>query len=291
MSIDPVSDSTGFPLWVRVLLLPVVWLALLAFFVFLGFPYDDLADTLSVEVEKVSGVALQFDDVSPHLGLLGPGLAAEGVTASGAEGLRVELDEAIIRPAWSLSWFSLEPAIHLDLKREEARVSGTVFMSSEPGWEGEVKGIDLDLLPVEGLIPGGSIDGTLSADADLRMLEDGLTGSLLFTVANGSLGLPGSPFGVPFDVLEGDILFGGDLFAQVNKLDLDGAMIAAKAQGSVGKAARRGDEALDLNVDIKVMDNNLKGVVRGLGVRVAGDGVAKLRVTGPLSAPEVLKGG
>lgn len=289
MSIESPSESTT-PLWLRLVGIPFAALVLFVFFVFLGFPYYELADYLADHVERASGVVIEFDDVSPHLGLLGPGLRARGVTATGDGGMRFDADDIIVRPAWSLSWFALEPAIHVDLAREETTISGTVTVGNEPGWDGDVEGLDLKMLPVESFLPDTTLDGTLDATADLAMRETGIEGTIVFQVADGSIGLPGSPFGFPFERIDGDIVFGGDLFAQVNQLDLDGPMLTAKAIGNIGKAQRRGDEAVDLAVDIAVRDPNLKGVVRGLGVRVAGDGLAKVRVTGPLSKPQITRG-
>ena len=46
------------------------------FFIFLGFPYDQLAQRVSQLVEESGTMTLRIGELSPHLGLAGPGFKA-----------------------------------------------------------------------------------------------------------------------------------------------------------------------------------------------------------------------
>jgi hypothetical protein len=62
-------------------------------------------------------------------------------------------------------------------------------------------------------------------------------------------------------------------------------MIAATAAGSV--AAGRGPQggALDLKVDLLVVDQGLRGMVQSYGIRLDPEGAAHLRISGTASRP------
>ena len=55
---------------------PVGAIVLTSLFIFLGFPYELLSGRLAGAIESASGVRVHIGDLSPRLGLAGPGLVA-----------------------------------------------------------------------------------------------------------------------------------------------------------------------------------------------------------------------
>ena len=64
-------------------------------------------------------------------------------------------------------------------------------------------------------------------------------------------------------------------------------MVAATGGGSIGAAPRFALAPIDLDVELEVVDANLRPVVRNWGVRLDGSGRARLRITGSPSRPVV----
>ena len=73
--------------------IPLAGTLLTGLFIFLGFPYDLLADRLAAQVERALGVRIEIQEVGPKLHLAGPGLEARGVRATWSGGRQLRLDE------------------------------------------------------------------------------------------------------------------------------------------------------------------------------------------------------
>jgi type II secretion system protein N len=264
---------------------PVAFLALTLFFLFLGFPYQRVADRIAAQVEDATGVRLQIAELGPHLGLLGPGLAATGVTALPPQRSPIRVDRLVVRPAWSLGWLRGSPAIHVDAESQGGRISGALHVGSTRGFEGEVRDFDLGL--TEDFLSGGAVDGHLDAEVDLVVDDQGPYGTLLLDARDGSLALPGSPVALPFETLSGDLRFGGDKFAHVDRLALTGPILDADAKGSIDQGRRWRQAPLDLTVQIDAKTPMARDMLPQLGVRVGRDGKATVRVSGSIASPRV----
>jgi len=123
---------------------PLLYLLLLAFFVFLRFPYDRLADRVEAAVQAASGMEVVIGELGPHLGLLGPGFEARDVSLMPAQGGRIPLEHLRLRPAWSLSWLRGVPAVHVDALGEMGRIAGAFALGDggPSGFDGSLEGVD-----------------------------------------------------------------------------------------------------------------------------------------------------
>lgn len=268
--------------------LPVAFLLLTLFFCLVLFPYERIADSLSGEIEAATGMRVRVEDLSPALSLLGPGFEATDVTLTPPRERPVELDHVFARPAWSTSWFRLDPAIYMETEGAKGSISGVVIVGSKSGFHGTVDGLDLGLVPIDRFLNGAAVQGTLTADSALDVGEEGPDGELQFVVIDGSLTIPGSPIGLPFETLSGALTFGGDNAMTVERLELEGPMVSGVATGQVG-ASERGFSAgpLQLTVDVQVNDDIARSAMRGMGVRLGKDGSSEFNVSGTLSRPVV----
>ena len=265
---------------------PLAGIALTLLFIFLGFPYDRLAETLAAEAERSAGVALRFGTVSSHVGLRGPGIRARDVSATARGGTPFSVHEVVVRPAWSLSWFRGLPAIHLDVDSDSFQADGTLTLGAEPGWNGEIRELTLADLPLADLLGEFDIGGQLAVRADLRQVGGELQGVLHFEARDGALTVPGSPMPIPFDQLTGDLELGNEHFVRVEKISLRGDMLEAELVGTIGKSAVRGREPLDLSLEIVLEAPMLRSLVSQV-VRLDRSGSGSLEIGGTLSDPRV----
>lgn len=276
------------PRWLLIAGVPIGGFALTLLFVLLGFPYDRLAHQAAFRVERVTGVRVEIGELAPRISLRGPGMRAKDVRINRPGQHPLDLSRIFIRPAWSTSWLRLVPSIFVDARGPVGKVSGAITIGSEPGFAGSFEGLVLAELPLETLLGGATLDGALSGEADIFLDETdgGPVGTLAFDAREGSVTVPASPIGIPYETIEGALEFGGDHLARVESLEVEGPMLSASLAGSVGKAAAMGRNPLDLDLKIKVVDPTLRQMI-GRRVRFESDGTAQMRVTGTLAAPVV----
>lgn len=268
--------------------IPLSGLLLTAFFIFLGFPYDLLAQRLTTTVESATGMQIRIGEVSPHLGFAGLGLAATDVLAAREGARTISLQEVVVRPAWSFAWFRGTPAIHVEVETEIGAADGTFTLGSAGGFSGTLSDVQLEYLPLGELATTFDLRGQLSADVDLQSTPDaergGLAGTVEFELSEGSFGVPGVPVGVPFDRLAGRLRFGGEAFLTFEDVNLDGPMIVASLAGTIGDAASPETQALELDVSYEVRDESLARMLPASG-RPSSDGRLHLAISGTVSNP------
>ena len=170
----------GRPRWLRILLLVVAGGVLTSFFMYLRFPYDQLASSLGDRLEQVSGVRVDIVELSPSLQWLGPGIEASGVRATWPDGSVVNLDRVTIRPAWSLSWLMLEPAFATRVESPLFDADGTLTLGDPRRFKGELTEVDLALVPAEDFAPGSELAGLADVELELRFSPNGPEGPLTF---------------------------------------------------------------------------------------------------------------
>jgi type II secretion system protein N len=260
---------------------PLAGLVLTLVFIFVGFPYDLLGDRISARVEADTSLRLRIGGVSPHLGLRGLGLAARDVHAQSQGGPEVTLEKLVLRPAWSSSWLSGIPALHLDLKSELGTGSGTLLLGESVRWQGALHSVQIAPLLVGTLQDGFDLEGTLDADMDLEVRTSseggGLFGHIHFDLQDGSFSGPGLPMSLPFESLGGDLRFGDDATIRVEGVKLEGPIVAATLEGTIGDSPVRGHQPLDLQLAYEIRD---KTVVTVFG-RARGRG----KISGTLQKP------
>ena len=286
MAVDPTSRV---PRWLRVATYPVAAVLLTAFFVFLGFPYDLLALRLNDAIGSSLNVQMRIGKLSPHIGLLGLGLSAREVRAVREGGRSFEIEELVLRPAWSLAWFRGTPALHLDVSSEVGSAFGTIVLGGDAGWEGRLEAVKLAYLPLE-MLASIDLDGTLDASIDLHAAGEeaggGLQGDVDFDVREGSVSTDALPVALPFDRLHGRLLFGDDAFVKLSGVELEGPLIGASIEGKVGRAPVASRQPLSIDVAYEVHDASLAGMLGARG-RPGADGRTHLTVGGTLAQPVV----
>ena len=150
----------------------------------------------------------------------------------------------------------------------------------------DLEQVDVGKLPLSEFAHMGSLDGVLEASVDILLGEQGPEGSVTFDAHDGSLGLADFPIQIPFEKLSGELLFGGNAYVAVKRLDLEGPMMSAGVTGNVLQAASFSEAPLRLEVAIEAK-SAIAAAMRSAGIRVGRNGKAKARITGTVAEPQV----
>lgn len=266
--------------------LPVAGFLLVALFIYLGFPYDKLGDRIATEIRRNSGVRIDFQDIGPKLQLAAPGIEATGLRATLDDGRSFRIERALLRPAWSLGWFRATPAIHAEVESELGDAEGTLFLGGAGGWSGELSQVAVGQIPILPLEAAGKLAGRFDASIDLMLAEAGLEGSLEFAATEGSVGLARFPVDIPFETLSGALIFGGDNYLSIERLELAGPLLTASLTGNVLRAESFAEAPMRLDAEL-TSDRSLRAAIEGAGVRVDRQGRSKVRITGTVESPMV----
>jgi type II secretion system protein N len=261
-------------------------LLLTLFFLFLGFPFDRLGQRLTADLNRRSGAQVSFQELGSFLSLAGPGLEARGVQITTAAGIRVPLERARLRPAWSLAWLRLSPAVHVDLEGPSGSIVGVVWLGTAPGFAGDLAGIELGRIPANLIWPGAVLTGTLDAAVDLRSSPSGPEGSVALSARNGNVGVADYPVSVPFEELTGTLRFGGDHLLELNSFETTSPLFSATASGHIAQAPSFGQAPVDVEVQIEAKPR-FRSTLRSAGIHLSREGHATLHIRGTPSAPEV----
>ena len=120
----------------------------------------------------------------------GPVLRASVVTIQLQDGRRFDLDELRVRPAVSISWLWLDPAIRIWLESPDGQVDGTFWLGESSGFRGHLKDVDLEAL-AHGAAPEGlELRGRADVELDLESGPEGLRGVVQLDARKGSVAYP-----------------------------------------------------------------------------------------------------
>ena len=280
------ANRTTLPRPLLVFGLPVAGVLLVAFFIYLGFPYHKLGDRIATEIQRSSGVRIDFEDIGASLQLVAPGIEATGVRATLSDGRSYRIERAMLRPAWSFAWFRGTPAVYAEVESELGGAAGTLLLGEAGGWSGELTQVAVGRIPIPPLEAVGNIDGRLDATIDLVLAEAGPEGSIEFAATEGSVGLAKFPMDIPFETLSGELSFGGEAFISIERLELDGPMLTASLTGKVLQAASFAQAPMRLEAELTA-EPNLRPAFKNAGVRVDREGNSKVRITGTVESPMV----
>ena len=281
------DEGDPLPRWVRYAAIPLTGLFLTGVFIHLGFPYEPLVARAFQRVEQERGIKIRYEEVSGHISIFGPGVQARGVVVSRRAADDIEIDRLILRAAWSVIWLQGQPSVHVDARMPIGRARGAIAVGEPAGFDGSFEDLELAALPIEKYAGGLKLRGSLDADIDVHYEGDGKwSGWARLSAKDGSLGLPGQPVAIPFDSLEAQLSLGPDeaSFLTVESAEFRGPMISASAAGQVARAPG-GPAQLDLELELSVVDQALKPVLRRLGLRLSDDGKATARLGGTLASP------
>ncbi len=275
------------PRTVRYVVLPIAAFGLIVVFVFLGFPYDVLADRAVSALERQTGAVIRYGEVEPRLTVGGPGFRFHQVDVRLESGERYSADPVSVRPAWSLGWLTGRPQLRAFLKSDHGSLAGFVTVGRSFGWDGRIVNLDLGVLPFAVMGQEVDLSGLADIDADV-VYEDGIaTGEVDLKARQGELVWPTVPMPIEFDTIEGRLLLGGDALAQVEVLELAGPIFAAEIVGVVGHAERPTLAPLDVQIGIDVVEPGMRQMAMQFGVPLDSDGRAEFDVGGTVSQPEL----
>ena len=268
-------------LWVGT---PIAALVLIVVFSFLRFPYDDLARPIAQQIGAATGSDVSIGHVSPRITIGGPGIAVHDIQLVRPDRTRVAIDVLRLRPAWSTSWLSCDPALKLDIESAIGGADGVVVLGDAMTWRGEFVDVDVANLPFS-LPRGLLIEGRVTAAADLVFGPEGPSGPLSFDASAGTLQHPMIPLPLDFERINGDLLLGGDAVVDVRSFELDGPVVFAKVSGPVRRGARPGEEQLELAFDVELKSPPLRSLVQQMGVPIDAKGHTTFDLGGTPSAP------
>ncbi len=265
--------------------LPLAALTLVGIFALILFPYGRFRDLAAAQLSRATGAAVSLDDLDGGVSLGGPSLRATNLRFRWPEGEELLLEQARVRPAWSFSWLRGEPALRIQMRGPAGSLTGTVWPGLGPAFEGRARGVELSMLPLERLAGPPPATGRVDAEIDIRTGPTGPVGELSFEAWDGAIALPQMPFGIPYQEAQGELERGESGSLSVREFELTGPMIAATAEGTVAGGRRPQDAALDLEVDLLVVDPGLRGMVQSYGIRLDPEGAAHLSISGTTSRP------
>jgi type II secretion system protein N len=266
---------------------PFAGLVLTAMFVFLGFPYDELADLATRRASEATQSDIRIGEVDARITIGGPGFRVRDISVTTASNESYRVASLSIRPAWSLSWLTARPALRIDAEAELGNVSGIVKIGRNPAFDLDLEALDLSRLPIA--LPSDiALDGHVSGNLDIRMAEAGPNGSLDLEATSGALSHPMLPIEVEYETLSAQVSMGGEHFVEIQRLELDGPTLAASITGTIGHGENPMEQALDMQIDLLIKDRTMLGMLRQFGVKLQPDGRTKLQVGGTAGRPAML---
>lgn len=280
------SSEKALPRPLRVFGIPLAGIFFVSLFVYLGFPFDKLGNRIATEIQRTSGVRVEFRKLSPRLRFAGPGIEASAVRATFPGGDAFAFERVQLRPAWSLSWLRGDPAVYAEVTSAFGNAEGMLVLGGSTGWYGDLESVAVGRLPLAKLITLATLDGLVDARIDVRMGEEGPEGEASFVAKNGSLGISRFPVEIPFETLTAELRFGDDAFVAIQRFDLEGPMVSGAITGSVLRAARFEQAPLRLEANLETKAN-VRSAMKGAGIRLDRNGTAKVRITGTVSQPNV----
>jgi len=264
---------------------PCAGVLLIAFFLIRGFPYDKLGDLIANRIEQSRGIHLVVGDVGPTLQLAGIALEGTQLRATFPNRMPQQIDRALVRPAWSLSWLTGEPAFHVELEGPSGQADGTLRWNGGASWVGAVHDARPELPPIADWIPVGGLEGSLKATLDLSMGESGLEGLVEFEIEDGSISLPGFPAPLPFENLTGAVTLGGDAYAKLISLSFEGPTASGSGSGKIGRAEPLEQAPIGFEFQLDI-NPQLAGTLRG-AVKINRQGKALAKISGTVAEPKI----
>lgn len=270
----------------KYVVMPVLAFVLVLVFVFLGFPYDVVADRVIETAERQTGATIRYGSLSPRLTVGGPGFRFRQLDVILPGGQRFSADPVSLRPAWSLGWFTGEAALRTDVISEHGDFAGVLTLGRAQGWDGTIRELDLSVIPVR---VGEDVDIEGRADIQARVIvRDGAAeGEIEIEARDGEFVHSALPIPIEFDTLDGRVVLGGDKLALIERIELEGPLLAVLLSGDVGRSDVAGREPLDIAIDVTVLEAGLQQMARNMGLDLDPQGRARLAIGGTLTMPEL----
>ncbi len=258
---------------------------LILLFAALQFPWERMRPIFESQLAMATGANVRLEALDLGISTRGPVADVMGLSMTWPGQPPFVLEMARVGPALSTSWFSGQPALAVDMAIAGGGVVGTIWPTGDLGFDGSFRDINPELLP----LPQGSspspIDGVVSGTADVEQIAGQWAGDLRLNGQHGSVALPGLPLALPFDELAIDVTLGEDGSVEIRQASLDGPMASFDAQGAVGAAASMDLAPIDLQVDLRGVQQALHDPMRQQGIQLDGNGAGRVTVSGTASRP------
>ncbi len=264
---------------------PCAGVLLVAFFLIRGFPYDKLGELIANQIEQSHGIHLALGDVGPALQLAGLALEGTQLRVTFPDRSPQQIDRALIRPAWSLSWLAGEPTFHVEMESPSGNLDGTLHWNGAASWVGSIRNARPDLPPIADWLPTGGFEGTLEATLDVSMGETGLEGLVEFEIRDGSITMPGFSGPLPFESLTGAASFGGDAYATLTSLRFEGPLASGSGSGKIGRAEPLDQAPIGFEFQLEIKPELARAVQGGVKINPGGDALAK--ISGTVAEPKI----
>jgi len=198
----------------------------------------------------------------------------------------VQIDRALIRAAWSTSWLTGDPAVHVELEGPAGGAVGTLQWNGTTSWNGNIWNAAASHPPLADFVPVVRLDGMLDARIDVEVGELESEGLIYFEVRDGSLSLPNVSVALPFELFSGDLELGGDDYLTLDSIRIEGSAVSGTGSGKIARAETFEQAPVSLEFELNI-ESALSKKVRAAGMRVNRDGLTKVRISGTVADPKI----
>ena len=271
----------------RAVLVPAC-LLLFVVFVVLLFPWDALGRRIVWEINRVSAARVEVDSLSPAISARGPVLRASDVRIHHPAVDQLRIFTLEIAPRFSTSWLGGDPTIRVWAETGLGTADGVLRLGETPAYVGRVLEVELSRLPLRLDANDLQLGGRLDADADVALDPGGtLSGRVEFESASLLVQTAMLPVQIPFSRATGVVEILDSGATRISDVVLDGDVVAGTLSGEIGLVHRSQSPPLDLRADLRVLDDTLKRLAPGAGLRLAADGSVSLGISGTVAAPNL----
>lgn len=279
--------GSGRPTLPNAIGIPIVALLILIF-VFVGFPWDSLARRVAYEMSRASGAEVSIVSLSPSISARGPVLRARDVVIEHPAVDRVHLRELEIAPRFSTSWFTGQAKLRVWADSDLGLVDGLLGIGSASSFTGDVRGVQLERLPLRTDASGVRLAGKLDATMDMNLAPNGtLAGRVEFESASLVVESDTLPIPLAFSRADGVIVILESGATQIETLNVEGALVEGQLSGEIGLVHRSQSPPVDLEARLRIVDPTLRGLAPGAGLPITPQGNVDVRVRGTLDAPRI----
>jgi type II secretion system protein N len=280
------QSGSALPRPLIVIGVPCAGALLVMIFLIRGFPYDQLGDLIVHRIEQSHGIQLSFGEVGPTLQFAGPALEATDLRARFPDRPQQQIDRALIRPAWSFSWFTGDPALHVELDSPDGNAAGTVEWNGSTTWVGTIRDARAEQPPFSDWVPVGRLEGLLSAEVDVTVGEAGPEGVVDFEIADGSIKLPKMRASIPFENLVANVGLGGGAYVKLNTLTFEGPTATGSGGGKISQAEELKQAPIGFVFKLNIKPE-LIASMRGPGLKLDSEGVGNVTISGTVGKPKI----
>lgn len=279
----PVSPGS-IPLYAAI---PIALLVTLLF-VALLFPWDAVARRLAFEMGAASGARVRFGELAPAWTARGPVLRARDVAIEHPSVQMLQIAELEVAPRLSSSWLRGAPRLRIYADSGLGIVDGVLLLGPEPAFDGEVRRVAIERLPLRLGAAGIRVAGELGAVADVALDPGGtLRGKVEFESTSLRIEAPLIPMPLIFTRATGSLSILETGATRIDSTKLEGDQLRGSLEGEIGLVHRSQPPPLDLRAELEVLDPELRALAQAASLPIGPDGRASLQIRGTAALPEL----